>query len=34
MTIWIFAGVFLGFLTIAALCNLADLRIPNYLLAA
>ena len=34
MATWIFAGIFLGFLTIAALCDLANLRIPNRLTAA
>jgi len=34
ITSLLFAGLFLGFLSLAALCDLADLRIPNRLTAA
>ena len=34
LTVWIFAGLFLAFLSLAALCDFAELRIPNRLTAA
>lgn len=33
VTVWIFAGLFLGFLSLAAIRDLAELRIPNRLTA-
>lgn len=34
LTVWIFAGLFLGFLSLAAIGDIAWLRIPNRLTAA